>query len=302
MKAASALSGVSDHTMRAWERRYGAIRPQRSPSGQRLYSEEEVERLRLLGRLTSQGHAIRQIAGLSTAELGALTQAAGEVLPPTRPEQPAGDFLHQATHALHNFNMERLGKVMAAAHAALGGRAFVLDVVSPLLTLVGSEVTAGRLSIAQEHLLSALLRDHLSPLYQALQVPQGGRHHLAFATTPGDLHEFGILLGAILAGIHGLRTSYLGPNLPGEEMVRAARSLGVTHLVVGVVPLPARYREQPLEVFFAALRRQLPASVAHWVGGAVGEGETIPPSSGVHVANLASFDNAVRDLSRNTTR
>jgi DNA-binding transcriptional MerR regulator len=67
-------TGLTADVLRAWEKRYGVIEPGRSEGGRRLYSDRDIERLRLLRRATGAGRRISQIAGLATEELAALVK------------------------------------------------------------------------------------------------------------------------------------------------------------------------------------------------------------------------------------
>ncbi len=67
--------GVSTHALRAWERRYGTVEPQRSAGGSRLYDASQIERLKMLKVLTNHGHSIGEVARLSLAELKHLLAA-----------------------------------------------------------------------------------------------------------------------------------------------------------------------------------------------------------------------------------
>ena len=69
IQAASLISGVSVHQIRAWERRYNAVRPRRLDNNFRSYTQEDITRLKLLGTLTKHGIAISKIAALDVAEL-----------------------------------------------------------------------------------------------------------------------------------------------------------------------------------------------------------------------------------------
>ena len=70
---AARLARMPAATLRIWERRYGVVAPPKTPSGQRLYSDDDVQRIRLLKTLVNQGHAIGSIASLSREELDALS-------------------------------------------------------------------------------------------------------------------------------------------------------------------------------------------------------------------------------------
>ncbi|MFP5490687.1 MAG: MerR family transcriptional regulator [Bacteriovoracia bacterium] len=74
IQMAAQISGLSTHTIRAWEKRYGALRPDRTETGRRQYSTEEIERLTLLSQLTNLGNSIGQIARLPDGELKEIYQ------------------------------------------------------------------------------------------------------------------------------------------------------------------------------------------------------------------------------------
>lgn len=71
--AAARLAGLSPATLRVWEHRYGVVAPPKSASGQRTYSMDDVQRLRLITRLTLDGHAIGTVARLPIDELERLS-------------------------------------------------------------------------------------------------------------------------------------------------------------------------------------------------------------------------------------
>ena len=67
--AVSKITGLSDHTIRVWERRYGAVVAERAANGRRLFAVEDIEKLSLLKALTDLGLSISRIAGESSVEL-----------------------------------------------------------------------------------------------------------------------------------------------------------------------------------------------------------------------------------------
>lgn len=69
IQAASLISGVTIHQIRAWERRYNAINPRRLLNKFRSFTQEDISRLKLLGKMTNQGIAISKVASLDTEEL-----------------------------------------------------------------------------------------------------------------------------------------------------------------------------------------------------------------------------------------
>ncbi|NIR98916.1 MAG: MerR family transcriptional regulator, partial [Gammaproteobacteria bacterium] len=218
--AVSRLTGISTHTLRVWERRYGALSPQRTEGGDRLYSDADLVKLRLLKELQAMGHSIGTIAHLplsglteiatSHRRLGATTTGGG------RPAEVVNAFME----ALANFALDDADRLLSQAVGQLGPRELVHSVFAPILQQVGEHWESGALGIDQEHAASTLLRNQLAVVmrtYMAL----GPRPQRAVLTTPsGELHEFGALLAAILFSMHGWQATYLGPNLPAAEIAR----------------------------------------------------------------------------------
>ena len=144
---------------------------------------------------------------------------------------------------------------------------FILQIVAPLLSQVGQEVERRRLNVAQEHLLSSILRTHLGRLYQSFLLLPASGPIVLFATPEGNLHEFGILLAAILAALQGLRTHFLGANLPAQDLLKAAHDTGAAILVIGATAIPPEIQVRPLNSYFSEIDKKLPKSIEVWLGG-----------------------------------
>ena len=210
--AVSRLTGLSPHVLRAWERRYQAVTPLRTPGGTRRYRESDVARLRLLAAATGAGHPIGDVAGLSEAELRRRTAGPGEEpLPQLR-------LILEAIDRLDANETERLLGVQLAAQ---GPRRFVAAVVEPLMREVGNRWEDGRLSIASEHLASAAVRNLLGGMLRRM-APSSQSLSILFTTLPGERHELGALSCTVVAVELGANAIYLGPDLPAGEVVAAA--------------------------------------------------------------------------------
>lgn len=275
LKSVADRLGISPHTLRAWEKRYGAVKPGRSESGRRVYSHEEVQRLILLGELVKKGHSISQIAQLSDKKLSSLSSKQSVI--EDRIQEPFSptprEHLEAMLDALHEFKLEGLGRQLDWASLSLGCREFILDVVVPLMREVGLLVLDKKMSISQEHALSSLLRSHFSGVLKVLQNHQttlGSNYTGSFLlTTPeGDQHEFGILLGAALCANMGVPAFYLGPSMPAKDIVESVGRLKSSVVVLGNLPTSESSREKELREFFKSLDQRLPASVEVWIGGA----------------------------------
>ncbi|MBZ5534986.1 MAG: MerR family transcriptional regulator [Acidobacteriia bacterium] len=267
IRAVSKLTGLSIDTLRAWERRHHAVEPQRDDRG-RLYTEGDVERLQLLQAGVERGHAIGRIAALTDLQLKALLarsvpvplSEAGRALPGTSSK---AINLQPILSSIHRFDAVAVERELGRFASMLSPREVIHQMVTPLMSQVGDEWHQGHLNIAQEHLLSALLRNQLGALvrlYTRTDTPS----RLLFATPAGEQHEFGILSAALLAAGGGLGVVYLGANLPAEEIVEAAKKTDVHAVVLGIQGADgARAMGRSLQ----DIAQKLSPHVELWVGG-----------------------------------
>jgi len=273
--AAARLAGVSTHALRVWERRYGVPTPGRSEGGARLYSDAEVDRLRLFKRAVDRGHAIGQIAALGPAELERL--AGGPSAFAVGRAETAGELLDELMQAIASFDSVQAERLLERARVLLSARELVLEVLAPLLARVGQAWQSGALCTASEHVASTLVREHAGRLLRQLPAEEGAE--LLLVSTPAsELHELGALLAAAIAKIHGYNVLYLGPNLPAAEIALAARVARADLVALSIVALAP----QAAAVEVRELAEALPPGVDLLLGGAQ-----------AHAANLI----AQRDLS-----
>lgn len=260
---AARLSGLSTHAIRVWERRYGVLSPDRSQGGARLYSEEEVARLRLLKRAVDRGHPIGQIVALDGVELERL--ARGQIVPTYADPAPAtGEpLLDELVEALQRFDSLRADQLLERARARHSARTLLREVLSPLLRRVGDAWAGGKLCVASEHVATALVRDYAGALLR--QFPRDADTETLVITTPaGELHEIGALLASATAAMQGFGVVYLGPNLPASEIARAVEGADSRVVALSVVALDAELAAAEI----TALSELLPRDVRLVLGGA----------------------------------
>ena len=272
IRVAARRTGLTTATIRAWERRYGAVTPGRSEGGQRLYSDRDLVRLDTLRRLTEAGRSISAVAALSPAEAATLLAedraAAASASRPLTAESAPDTWTDQAYARLRGLDDAGLDRTLKRAVATLGAQRFLEEVAGPLLQRVGTGWQAGEVTTAQEHLGSAVVDRVLAELADQSTAMEGSKR-LAVATLPGERHALGARLVAALAALHGWRISYLGADLPASEIAAAATALGVDAVAVsmvvegGVGAAPAALRE---------LRAGLASGVDLLVGGRASAG------------------------------
>ncbi len=230
-------TGLTPHLLRAWERRYGAVAPSRSSGGQRLYSDLDVQRLKLIRQLAKRGHSIGQLAGASLSDLqrtareenlpgtGHLTEAEGESVE---------DFGPAVLSAVRKLDGAELQVVLERAAVTLGVPRFLEQVAAPSLQKIGQGWSDGTVSIAQEHLATAVFRRALGWILQVYSA-KGGAPRLVVATPPRHVHELGAMLAAGAAAAQGWDVIYLGADLPIAELLSSARLVGANAVALSVV-------------------------------------------------------------------
>lgn len=260
-------TGLSQHVIRVWEKRYGAVTPERTDTNRRFYSEEEVERLSLMRLATAAGHSISLIAKLPSERLRALVAQSAPLAQVVAPRPNLGDragrFVASALAAVGEFNSTALEAALNRALVAFGNQGLLRKVVGPLARQIGELWREGNLTAAHEHFLSAALKVFLGRLTTQSAL-SAAAPRLVIATPPGQLHELGAAMACAEAANLGWRVIYLGANLPVAEIAGAAVQNDAVAVALSLV-----YPEDDpgLAAELVALRRLLPDSVKVMVGG-----------------------------------
>lgn len=289
--AVSALVRLSPDALRAWERRYQAISPQRDELGHRLYTPQDVRRLDCLARLVRRGHAIRKVARLSDARLASLVAEEDTHGPLLRTVNLRNRLLDSASK--HRYSEFERTLYMSAL--CLTPTAFLTHVLSPLLVEVGDAWECGRMSVNREHRISEAVGNILRRLCQDVRNP-GHRVSLLVATLSGEHHELGALGATYFAKTLGLRTEYLGCDRPAAELAAIATREDVAAVGVSIVYAGGGDYASQLE----ALRAQLPDRTQLWVGGKGAPSIKRNVVAGIRIVrSLRAFRKRIEQLPRN---
>ena len=266
-------TGLTADVIRIWERRYGAVSPRRTPTGRRLYSDADVQRLQLLREATEGGRRIGDVAQLSSEELLALVSTDREAsLPPTgRPSVQTrgatGQFLQLCLDAVDRMDSNALERALDGAAVALTLPVLLESLVTSLLRDIGERWRAGTLRVGQEHLAAAVVRSFLGRLARTSNMNDAGPT-LVVTTPVGQNHELGALMAAITAGSEGWHVVHLNPNTPADEIAAAALATNARAVALSMVYPPDDTR---IGDELRALRRHLPAELTLLVGGAASD-------------------------------
>ena len=216
---------VSDHVLRAWERRYALLQPVRSPGGYRLYTPADEQRVRRMVGLLAEGLSPAQAARVAAAEQPAAEQPAAEE-PAAEPAPvggtgPRADLPARLEAALDEMDEPAAQALLDRLFSALTVEAALRDVLIPYLQRLGERWAAGEISVAAEHFASGVVRGRLLGLARGWG--SGVGPHALLACPPGESHDIGLLMFGIVLHRGGWRVGYFGVDTPLEDLVSVAR-------------------------------------------------------------------------------
>lgn len=254
-------TGLSKELLRMWERRYGFPQPVRDAQGDRLYPNEQVERLRLLKRLLDAGHRPGKLLALEADELAALARQ--EQAAPVHAPAVAPELLDGFMGILTDNDVQALRHWLEQQLEEHGLRAFVEQVVTTTVREVGLAWYEGRLAVHQEHLFSEelqkLLRQRIYALPNVFEPPR-----VLLTTVPNELHGLGLLMVESLLRLDSVDVRSFGLQMPVSDIAAAAIRHKVD--VVGL-SFSASFSPVILRQVLHELDQVLPPGVEIWAGG-----------------------------------
>jgi len=236
IKQAARLSGVTEASLRAWERRYGVVVPQRNESGYRIYDEQNLAAVSTMRRLVDEGWSPAQAA--DAVRSGTVPTVLDHVARRETSNEPAGPnaatytqlFLSSATQ------MDTAGiEESLDGGFALGSFEHVVDSwLFPTLEALGEGWARGEIDVAGEHAASHAVHRRLSAAFEAAGSRSRGPA-VVVGLPPGSHHDLGALAFATAIRRRGLDVLYLGVNVPVSSWEAAVRSRAARAAVMSVV-------------------------------------------------------------------
>jgi DNA-binding transcriptional MerR regulator len=226
IKSVCAQTGIRPVTLRAWERRYKLVTPERTRGNYRLYSERDVATLRWLKYQVDRGTPI----SLAAAELSAarIQNAWPEPMPPLprtsgAPSKPPAKYARQLFAALTAMDEQRAGVILEEAQARFELTAVCLEIAQPCLIEIGEAWYRGDIRIANEHFASQYLRGWLMSRFQGYPLRRSGPR-LVVGCAPHEFHDIGCLMLALFLRLEGYRVEYLGADIDLRDLLDYARA------------------------------------------------------------------------------
>jgi methanogenic corrinoid protein MtbC1 len=284
-------TGLSKDTLRVWERRYGYPTPARDATGERAYTLEQVEKLRIVKRLLDAGHRPGRIVPLPLEELSALS--ASTVDQPTRGPEPAagvGD-LRRYVDLIRAHDARGLRAELSRLLSRHGVATFVIEVVAPLNIVVGDAWLRGQMEIFEEHMYTEVVQMVLRQAIASIPDPPGaGRPAVLLTSFPGEPHGLGLLMAEAMFALEGCDCVSLGVQTPIWDIVLATAAHGSDIVALGFSGCM-----NPNQVVdgLTELRGKLPPAQQIWAGGSA---PVLHRRRIDGVLPLASLDTIAREL------
>lgn len=269
IKTVGQKTGIPPITLRAWERRYQILSPTRETNRYRLYSDQDVRILLWLKKRLEEGMSISEAAAeLKDISPQEMKFENPEVEKKERPKKSDSvsirDLRDKIYSALVNHDEGRAMAVLSLAKNSLSLTQLIENIIIPMLVRIGEDWYTGKILIATEHFASSFIRGALMSIYQKLPSTRHGQTIL-IGSAPGDMHELGPLMMAIMLREAGYKVEFLGPDSPLEDLAEYTRE-EKARLVI----LSAATRESAMKLsgFKTLLEKHQPAPLFAYGGGA----------------------------------
>lgn len=255
------LTGASEFLLRTWEHRYAALDPMRTKTGRRLYTAEDIFKARALLSLTQQGHRVGEIAHKSLAELNQMLLKNAVVKKKTVNDLHVRKIMKKA-------NSFRWQDVRLILEESCNGKPlnWIHNLIVPLLIEIGRQVENGDISIAQEHVLSAIIKESLVFRFKKKPIAEI-RPRILFAAPEGDFHDIGILIASNIASELKANTLFLGPHMPKSELAAVCIRYKATHLLLSSMTGPQDGAKDDYLNYLNFLDRNLDPRITLWLAG-----------------------------------
>jgi MerR family transcriptional regulator, light-induced transcriptional regulator len=227
IKQASLRTGIDVSLIRAWERRYGVVHPERSAGGYRLYDEDAIARLRAMRVLIARGWSAAQAA----AEVVDAPPSAGAAA-----SGPSGlaDIGRGLVDAAGRYDVAAVDRLLDELFGRGSFEAVIDNLVLPAVRMLGEAWADGKIDVAAEHLASGAVLRRLSALFSVGGMAGSGPHVLV-GLPPDSRHELGALAFAVALRRLGVDVLYLGADVPVASWVDAASQSSATAAAIGIV-------------------------------------------------------------------
>lgn len=233
IKDLETLSGIKAHTIRIWEQRYNFLKPQRSDTNIRYYSNEELKSFLNVALLNKQGVRISKIDKMTPEEIQE------KVLSYSSDEVFENRQLNALINAMVTLDYRSFETALNEVIRKLGLDRAIKQVIFPFLERIGILWMTSNITVAQEHLVSQLIRQKLVTGIDLLPFPESNRPPVLIFLPEGEYHEIGVLYVQYLLKSSGTPVINLGTDLPITDLASFVKSGNPGKIFTHITFLPS---------------------------------------------------------------
>jgi len=211
------FSGIKPHTIRIWEQRYDALKPERSEGNTRYYDDKQLRRLLNIVSLMEQGHKVSQLCSMSDDTLFSMIHDSGRI----DSSDSAEYYINQLIAAGMSFDSGHFEHILSLSFSAYGIRDTYKMVIYPLMNRIGLLWASDILPTTSEHFISNIFHQKLSAAIDSLPLPDATKKTWLLFLPENEFHELPLLYANFLIRLSGHKVIYLGSNVPINSLKSA---------------------------------------------------------------------------------
>ncbi len=258
IQAVERETGVSKELLRMWERRYHFPTPARDQQGDRIYTQEQINKLRLLRRLIDAGFRPGKIIGMDITDLEALLRSKY-----SKRIESSPDLERELVSTLQGKDPHMIREYLSHQLIKMGLQSFILEFLQYTNTIVGDAWMRGLIEVHEEHLyteqVQTLIRGAIANLRPATRSPR-----IMLTTAPEESHTLGILMVEAMLRLDDIDAICFGPKMPVRDIVQAVMK---HHMDIVGISFSTSFPASHAIEFLEDLRFRLPANTRIWAGG-----------------------------------
>ncbi|MDD2962612.1 MAG: MerR family transcriptional regulator [Bacteroidales bacterium] len=272
------FTGIKAHTLRIWEKRYGVVEPERTPTNIRYYSDSDLKKLLNISILNRHGFKISDIVELTDQEMSE------KILLLTQRLYDSDSQIEKLVVSMIDVDENRFDKILTSTIIKLGFEQAVLKVIYPFFERIGMLWQIGSISPAQEHFMSNLIRQKLIVAIDGLATnAASGTDTYLLYLPEGEWHEIGLLFASYLIRKRGHQVVYLGQSVPFENL---AEIVAIRHCNRILTQFIAAFEEHELMPYITRLASQFSDCKIFISGNQLLDKEMDLPSNVVHLTHI----------------
>jgi DNA-binding transcriptional MerR regulator/methylmalonyl-CoA mutase cobalamin-binding subunit len=276
IKAVAERTGVSVHTLRAWERRYGVPSPRRGAENRyRLYTEQDLADVLFMKEQVAKGIAPAQASVLLRQ------QQPHALIASVAPSQPIADMQIGLLEAFAQSNEAVARHLLDQAFGLFAPEIIALQIIAPTMYEIGRRWMSGEMTVWQEHLASNIVQEKLFAVLHAQPPLAPSAPEIVVACAPQEEHQLGLIIFALIARRQGWRIAYLGQSTPLADIIGLAHTVKPKAITISITTvrglagvmrwLNAAERPSTPIVFGGRLPNVLPDLRTHLPGNYLGD-------------------------------